>query len=102
MEAMFMKRREFSLSIGAAAVLTACGGGGGGGSDTAGLGAAPAPGGSPAPAPAPAAPTALQFAIGTNLAGMELGDAIRYGASTLPNVNFTVPREQDVKYLRDN
>ena len=45
---------------------------------------------------------ALQFAIGTNLASMELGNALRYGASTLPNVNFAVPRQQDVDYLRDS
>jgi endoglucanase len=45
---------------------------------------------------------ALQFAIGTNLGSMEVGSAIRYGANTLPNVNFAVPREQDVNYLRDH
>jgi endoglucanase len=45
---------------------------------------------------------ALQFAIGTNLASMELGAAIRYGANTLPNVNFAVPRDEDVKYLADH
>lgn len=33
---------------------------------------------------------------------MELGNAIRYGPSTLPNLNFTVPRDEDVKYLRDH
>jgi endoglucanase len=116
-----MKRREFTLSLGAAAVLTACGGGGGGSSDggsvgtgssaapSAGPGAAPGPVASgptppaPAPGPAPApAPVALQFAIGTNLASMELGAAIRYGANTLPNVNFAVPRDEDVKYLADH
>jgi endoglucanase len=110
-----MKRREFTLSLGAAAVLTACGGGGGGGTDTAGAGPnpapAPGPGGAPAPGPA-AAPTPVpapapgplvqKFAIGTNLASMELGEAIRFGPNTLPNVNFTVPRQQDVDFLRDN
>lgn len=106
-----MKRREFTLSLGSAAVLTACGGGGGGSSDgstaSTGPSAAPSPGttGTPAPgvapAPAPSGPVALQFAIGTNLASMELTAAIRYGASTLPNVNFAVPRQQDVQYLRD-
>jgi endoglucanase len=107
-----MKRREFTLSLGAAAVLTACGGGGGGGGGSdgstasAGPAAAPPPGtsGTPAPgaAPPPSGPVALQFAIGTNLASMELGAGIRYGANTLPNVNFAVPRDEDVKYLADH
>ncbi|MFD1579924.1 glycoside hydrolase family 5 protein [Ramlibacter ginsenosidimutans] len=44
----------------------------------------------------------MQFAIGTNLASMELGDALRFGPSTLPNVNFAVPRQQDVDYLKAN
>src|SRR4051794_3585303 len=99
-----MKRREFTLSLGAAAVLTACGGGGGGGgggtlgSGSPGSSPAPGPGGSPAPGAA----AQIQFGIGTNLASMELGEAIRFGASTLPNVNFSVPRQQDIDYLRDN
>lgn len=105
-----MKRREFTLSLGAAAVLTACGGGGGGSTTEAGTappagGAAepPSPAPSPAPAPAPSYPAlATQFAIGTNLASMELGGALRFGPSTMPNVNFTVPRQQDIEYLRGN
>ena len=99
-----MKRREFTLSVGAAAVLTACGGGGGGGGGDSGTGAAPSPAPAPAPAAGPSgpAPVSMQFAIGTNLASMELGDAIRYGANTLPNVNFSVPRQQDVTYLSNN
>jgi hypothetical protein len=95
-----MKRREFTFSLGAAAVLTACGGGGGGGSSSGGSDTG-APGAATTPESGPTA-TALAFGIGTNLASMELTDAVRYGASTLPNVNFSVPREQDVKYLRDS
>lgn len=107
-----MRRREFSLAALAAASVTACGGGGGGGdgSVAAAPGAAPGgdPGAAPAPAPGPApAPAPLpdnRLAIGTNLPSMELtGDnAIRFGASTLPNVNYAVPRKEDLQYMRDN
>ncbi len=39
-------------------------------------------------------------AIGTNLSGMEwAAPGLRYGTSTLPNLNFTVPRKADVAYL---
>jgi endoglucanase len=39
-------------------------------------------------------------AIGTNLSGMEwAAPGLRYGTSTLPNLNFTVPRKVDVAYL---
>lgn len=37
---------------------------------------------------------------GTNLSGMEwTKPGLRYGLSTAPNLNFTVPRSSDVKYL---
>jgi endoglucanase len=40
------------------------------------------------------------LALGTNLSGMEWAEAgLRYGASSLPNLNFTVPRRADVLYL---
>jgi hypothetical protein len=39
-------------------------------------------------------------AIGTNLSGMEwTKPGLRYGQSTKPNLNFTVPRKADVAYL---
>ena len=39
-------------------------------------------------------------AMGTNLSGMEWAKpGLRYGASSLPNVHFTVPRKADVAYL---
>jgi endoglucanase len=42
-------------------------------------------------------------ALGTNLSGMEwAGAVVRYGASTLPNLNFTVPRKADVTWLARN
>ena len=42
-------------------------------------------------------------AMGTNLSGMEwAAPSLRYGVSTLPNLNFTVPRKADVKYLAAN
>lgn len=38
--------------------------------------------------------------MGTNLSGMEWArPGLRYGQSTLPNLNFTVPRRPDVAYL---
>lgn len=38
--------------------------------------------------------------MGTNLSGMEWSrPGLRYGASTRPNMNFTVPRASDVAYL---
>ena len=41
--------------------------------------------------------------IGVNLVGMESAETgLRYGAGTLPNVNFTVPRRSDVAYLAAN
>ena len=42
----------------------------------------------------------LSFAGGTNLSGMEwTRPGLRYGSSTAPNLNFTVPRAADVAYL---
>jgi hypothetical protein len=41
--------------------------------------------------------------MGTNLSGMEWSrPGLRYGSSTLPNLNFTVPRSADVAYLAAN
>jgi endoglucanase len=43
---------------------------------------------------------ASAVAMGTNLSGMEWAKpGLRYGASSLPNVHFTVPRKADVAYL---
>ncbi|MBG9387046.1 glycoside hydrolase family 5 protein [Caenimonas aquaedulcis] len=40
------------------------------------------------------------LALGTNLSGMEWArPGLRYGGSTAPNINFTVPRKADVAYL---
>jgi endoglucanase len=41
-----------------------------------------------------------KLAMGTNLSGMEwTRPGLRYGASTMPNVHFTVPRKADIDYL---
>ncbi|HEY8049320.1 MAG TPA: cellulase family glycosylhydrolase [Ramlibacter sp.] len=41
--------------------------------------------------------------IGTNLASMEVaGPGLRFGASTLPNVNFAVPRREEIAWLAAN
>jgi endoglucanase len=41
--------------------------------------------------------------LGTNLSGMEWAEAgLRRGASSLPNLHFTVPRKADVVYLSRN
>src|SRR4051812_40741468 len=102
-----MRRRDFNLAALAAASVTACGGGGGGGGSES---TAPAPSAAPGSeplggtvsAPAPAPVPVARTAIGTNLPGMELtGDsAIRFGGSTLPNVNYAVPRQADLQYMR--
>ena len=78
-----MQRREFSkvgLGLGAGAVLA------------------------PAVGRAQSKPregqVARVLALGTNLSGMEWAEAgLRYGTSSLPNLNFTVPRRSDVLYL---
>ncbi len=47
-----------------------------------------------------AGPNAASVAMGTNLSGMEWAKpGLRYGASSLPNVHFTVPRKAEVAYL---
>ncbi len=41
--------------------------------------------------------------MGTNLVGMETAESgLRFGASSLPNVDFTVPRRADVSWLAAN
>jgi endoglucanase len=43
------------------------------------------------------------FAIGTNIASMELaGPGVRLSASTLPNVNYAVPRREEIAWLAAN
>ena len=78
-----MDRREFSR-LGAAVVLgppVLLLSGAASGAPQAGKGAGP-------------------VAMGTNLSGMEWAKpGLRYGASSLPNVHFTVPRKADVAYL---
>jgi endoglucanase len=57
----------------------------------------------PGAASPPGAPRAAMPALGTNLSGMEWAESgLRYGASSLPNLNFTVPRKADVVYLARN
>lgn len=118
-----MRRREFTLAastLGGSAILTACGGGTGTlqgsltptatGWAVTGAGAAVVPvaatGTAPAAAAAPVAavnaPVAVAgaTAMGTNLSGMEWASpGLRFGVSTAPNLNFTVPRATDVAYL---
>jgi endoglucanase len=111
-----MQRREFNLAAtAAAAALSGCGGGGGAPTESATASTpasapapAPAPAAAPAPTPAPsgttqASATGNGFVIGTNLASMELaGPGLRYGGSTLPNINFEVPRSADIAWLAAN
>ena len=90
-----MKRREFTQLATAAAglALTGCGGGGGG-ADTGAGAAAPSLQASAIGVRASGAP------IGTNLSGMEWArPVLRYGQSSMPNLNFTVPRAADVSFL---
>ncbi|MBE7939888.1 MULTISPECIES: cellulase family glycosylhydrolase [Ramlibacter] len=106
-----MKRREFNQAAGAMAAAalttTACGGGGGAGpapiaatnppsaSSATGAGAGSGAGATSA------TPVRLNgLPMGTNLSGMEWAKpGLRYGMSTLPNLNFSVPRAADVAYL---
>jgi endoglucanase len=126
-----MQRREFNIAAAAAALVSGCGGGSAVDPATgsappatpaapplaaaptapaapaADLPAAPAAPAAPASvAPAPTPPesgSAGGFLIGTNLASMEVaGPGLRYGGSTLPNVNFTVPRRTDIAWLAAN
>jgi len=110
-----MQRRDFNkTAAAAAAILSGCGGGGGDSpAAPAGLApgpepAAPPPGAATALDPAAAPPTAQAapsgpFVIGTNLASMEAaGPGLRFGGSTVPNINFTVPRREDVAWLAAN
>lgn len=62
---------------------------------------APSPAPTPAPGPTPAPPPASPaYAVGTNLSGMEwAAPGTRYGTSTYPNINYTVPRTPDFSYL---
>jgi hypothetical protein len=111
-----MQRREFHRRAVSAAVvslfgLAACGGGGGGGgapAPAAGAGPAPAPpaGNGPSSEPAPVAEeqpaAALVATLGTNLSGMEWAHGVRSSARTVPNVDFTVPRAAEVRWLAAN
>jgi endoglucanase len=106
-----MKRREFSKAASAAAALAlvstaGCGGGGGGGG---GGGADGASASGEASAAAAGNFSDLQDVtvsgppMGTNLSGMEWAKpGLRYGRSSMPNLNFTVPRASDVAYLASN
>ncbi|MHB1124517.1 MAG: glycoside hydrolase family 5 protein [Ramlibacter sp.] len=108
-----MQRRDFNkTAAAAAAILTGCGGGGGDGPTDAAAPAAPAPGpvgtAPPAAQPTAAPPTAQAapvgaFVIGTNIAGMEAaGPGLRFGGSTVPNINIAVPRREDIAWLAAN
>jgi hypothetical protein len=98
-----MKRRDFSkvTATAAAVALVGCGGGGGGSSS-----ASDGSGNTSSAAADPNLATAVSLsglAIGTNLSGMEWAKpGLRYGQSTLPNLNYTVPRAADVAYLAAN
>lgn len=110
-----MRRREFHKGAVSTAVLTlfglaACGGGGGGGGPAASpgpasAGGAPAagPAGAPGAAPTPAEPSVpLVATLGTNLSGMEWASGVRSSPDTRPNLDFTVPRAADVRWLAAN
>jgi endoglucanase len=78
------------------------GGAPGGSNGTGGISgeAGNASGGTSGTGGASGGPIANGPAMGTNLSGMEwAAPGLRYGQSTLPNVNFTVPRAAEVKYL---
>ena len=111
-----MKRREFSKVTAAALALGAGAGCGGGSSSVAPADRPVALPGQPAqpvlavqpvqpvqaaPEPAAAAaPPSGALLMGTNFSGMERAlPSLRLSTSTLPNVDFTVPRAADVAYL---
>ena len=49
-----------------------------------------------------AAAATISTMFGVNLSGMEASQAsVRYGSSTYPNRNYTVPRKEDLQYLHD-
>jgi endoglucanase len=91
-----MQRRNFSKAAAFAAAAAATG-------NVYAAPGKPRPAPGPAPARGPASPSVSGLAIGTNLSGMEWAKpGLRYGQSTLPNLNFTVPRAADVAYLAAN
>lgn len=54
----------------------------------------------PKPAGGGSSPAAPAWVLGVNLSGMEWAQpGLRFGASNLPNINYTVPRKKDVSYL---
>ena len=107
-----MKRRDFSKVTAALALGAGAGCGGGSSSDApadraVSLAVQPVPpvlAAQPvqaAPQPEAGAPPPFGApAMGTNLSGMEWAVAgLRFSASSMPNVDFTVPRAADVAYL---
>ncbi len=106
-----MKRRQFSVALGASGLLLGCGGQSGDstapstGAGQSGAGQDLGQGsGAAAPTAEPSATRGLagRAAVGTNLSGMEwAAPGLRYGLSSLPNLHFTVPRAADVQYLAD-
>lgn len=74
-----MRRREFSIATSAALLAISA---------------------RPASAQIPPPPPVGGVAMGTNFSGMEWANTgLRYGASSVPNLNFTVPRKADVAYM---
>ena len=103
-----MKRREFSMALGAGTLLLGCSGESGNpppDTGTAGQSSPVPPASTPAEAGTePSAQVSNQpqrrTAVGTNLSGMEwAAPGLRYGLSSAPNLHFTVPRAADVAYL---
>ncbi|WBY03674.1 cellulase family glycosylhydrolase [Ramlibacter tataouinensis] len=100
-----MQRREFHKGAISVAVLTLLGavgcGGGGGGSDSAaapGPASGVGPGGDSGVQP-DASAVAPVGRIGSNLSGMEWADGVRASDATAPNLDFTVPRAAEVRWL---
>jgi endoglucanase len=98
-EPWLIGRRRFA---GLLAALAAGGSGGGQGAEVikdkrraSSTPPAPAPAPAPAPSPAPSGSS-----MGTNLSGLEwAAPGLRYGLSTAPNINITMPRKADVALL---
>ena len=104
-----MQRREFHKRAISGAVLVllgtaGCGGGGGAAAPAApdagpgSAGGAIGPGGDPGGVADPLA-LAPVATLGTNLSGMEWAGGVRISDATAPNLDFTVPRAAEVRWL---
>ena len=103
-----MQRRDFHKGAVSTAVLAllgvgGCGGGGGDGGAAAGTGTPTGPGVASAGGSLGDVPAAGRLVtMGTNLSGMEWAFNVRSTPNTAPNLNITVPRAAEVRWLAVN